>query len=422
MLQRPAFIVYFANWRLHEQPDAPCAEVCELPWARVRYINHAFWKVVPDDPAPRATARTAFHIESICPEADLGHPEPSARCPGAPRGHFAQYARMAARYPDVGVVLSIGGWGNSGFFSEMSYTAEGRSSFVRSCVALLREHPWLRGVDIDWEYPGMARPADGPGPREEGCPVFGARDDDDYAADTRNFTLLMADLRAGLDEAFGAGTRVLTCCCGADTDKILLRQDWPAVARYADCVNIMTYDMAGFDGKTGHHTSVAVTRRAAEHLLARGVPAERLCVGTPYYPHVYRVAEGADPARVGAPAERCGPEARRALAERLGDPSPVGQLARAEALPPENPLGLRAAYDEAAGGAYAFCALPGSPLERLFLSYESERSLEAKLALVREKGLAGLIVWEIGQDDEARGFPRTAFIADRLGIRNAERE
>ena len=418
MLRTPAFIVYFANWRLHEQPEAPCAEVCQMPWDKVRYINHAFWKVVPDDPTPRTDARTAFHIESICPESDLGHPEPSERCPGAPRGHFAQYARMAARYPDVGVVLSIGGWGNSGCFSEMSYTAGGRASFVASCVALIRKYPWLAGIDIDWEYPGMPRPADGPGPREEGCPVFGASNADDYETDRRNFTRLMADLRAGLDSAFGTGVKLVTCCCAADTRVVLPRQDWAAVARYADAINIMTYDMAGHEGKTGHHTSVAVTRRAVDYLLKAGVPAQRLCIGTPYYPHCYQVEPEADPSLVGAPCVRCGHTRQRELAALLAERTTIGALDRIEALPADNTYGLHVAYDEAQGAAYAYGACPGTPLERLFLSYESERSLAAKLELIRQLGLAGLIVWEIGQDDEPRNWPGTAVIAERLGIRN----
>ena len=412
-MHKPALIVYFANWRLHEQPGMPCNEVCEMPWDQVQYINHAFWKIVPDEPLPQENPRTSFHIESICPESDFGHPEPSELLPGASRSHFDQYARMTARYPQVGVVLSIGGWGNCGYFSEMSYTAQGRASFVNSCVATIRQYPWLAGIDIDWEYPGMARPSDGPGARQEGCPVFGARDENDYEADRQNFTLLMADLRKGLDEAFGSGRKVLTCCSSADPDVVLPRQDWGGVARHVDTINIMTYDMSGFDQRTGHHTSVAVTRRAVRYMRDHGVPADRICIGSPYYPHIYRVDPAADPSTVGTrlPLDRA---TRVPIGQILKKTPYIGPLALIEKLPADNVYGLHTAYDEEAGGAYAYANKPGSPFDHMFISYENDRSLEEKMAMVRQEGLGGVIVWEISQGDARRGWPRTRKIARLL--------
>ena len=88
------------------------------------------------------------------PENDYGNQEPSDLNPELPKNHFAQYAVYAKKYPNVNIMVSIGGWARCGYFSEMAYTAEGRKTFVESCVELIHKYPWIGGIDIDWEYPG----------------------------------------------------------------------------------------------------------------------------------------------------------------------------------------------------------------------------------------------------------------------------
>lgn len=89
--------------------------------------------------------------------------------------------------------------------SEPKTGAEGRG--LRAAVGL-RRYEWLSGFDIDWEYPACERqgnPADPDG--DEGCCVFGAE-----AEDRENFILLLAELRAAMDSAFGPGRKSLTAC------------------------------------------------------------------------------------------------------------------------------------------------------------------------------------------------------------------
>ncbi|KAI9624825.1 hypothetical protein H4Q26_016599 [Puccinia striiformis f. sp. tritici PST-130] len=54
------------------------------------------------------------------------------------------------------VVLSVGGWGGSKFFSVAVKSESARETFVNNLYQLVLTHN-LDGIDIDWEYPGQAQ-------------------------------------------------------------------------------------------------------------------------------------------------------------------------------------------------------------------------------------------------------------------------
>ena len=132
-------VLYFAGWNLNRENAGHSGEVCALPWEHVSCINHAFWAVEPADGTTETSvqrrmrgmpARTAWRIVPLHPECDETDTAPSAVSPELPRGHFAQYAAMHTQWPDVRILLSIGGWTRCGFFSEMAAEPAGRASFI----------------------------------------------------------------------------------------------------------------------------------------------------------------------------------------------------------------------------------------------------------------------------------------------------
>ena len=331
--EEPGVTVYFPNWNIYS--DSRCS-VNGLPWERLDCVNHAFWEVVPKD--------GGFAVVSTDPWADTD--------PDNPEAHFPQYAECAEKYPDTKILVSIGGWTDSGHFSEMALTAENRGSFIQSCLETLDAWPFLAGLDIDWEYPGVARnPED---ESDEGNPVMG----DDWT----NYTLLLKELREALDAHFGPG-KILTVCAGASVGYSLCMQDYASLHPYVDRINLMTYDMAGpWKETTGHHTALLgdnSAEAAVQYLLDQGVPAEKSAV-------------------------------------------------------PEGTPGWHKGYDEQKAAAWLWNDDPDSPAYLTFHTYESAASLEAKLAYIKEHGLGGLIVWEVHGDSIDNDWPMITLMHNGL--------
>ncbi len=351
---RPQAAVYFPNWNVYSNESQ---QVKNLPWSKLDCVYHAFWKIVPQN--------GGYAVVSTDPWADTDKSNPLA--------HFPQYAQMKRQYPDVSVMLSIGGWTCSGRFSEMCLTAAGRQSFIQSCLNALDAYPFLSGIDLDWEYPGEARKGGG---GNEGNPVVGD--------DKTNYTLLLKELRAALDGRFGKGAKQLTVCCAASTD-ILKKQDYAALFPYVNRINVMTYDMtASYDSQTGHQSALygpVSADTAVKYLMKQGVPAGKICIGSPLYGHGWRVSAPAD-SPVGAKAQGL-------------SSSPLWkQLQKLETAP-----GWQAGYDEGAQAAYLYNSDKASPDYGVFYTYDSARSLDAKLKYIRVHSLGGLIVWQSGGDD-----------------------
>ncbi len=364
---QPRLTVYFPNWNIYQSSDA---QVKNLPWDKIDCICHAFWKILPNG--------DGYSIVSTDPWADTA--------PDNPNAHFAQYARCAAQHPQTDILLSIGGWNCSGYFSQMALTEAGRTSFIESCVETLRQYPFLSGVDIDWEYPGVARKGNG---QDEGNPVKG----DDGA----NYSLLLKELRAKLDAEFGKGKKQLTVCASASIAN-LSKQDYAALYPAVNRIHLMTYDMTGpYDPATGHHSPLygdLSADTAVKYLMKQGVPASKIAIGSPLYSHGWKMNENFS-------------EPLGAAAQGLSGGTLLWKdLKRLEnsAVPAGTP-GWHTGYDEKSQAAYLWNDDPASKSYQYFYTYENERSLDAKLQYVYVHSLGGLIVWQSGGDDSLAGWP-----------------
>ncbi|MDD2647980.1 MAG: glycosyl hydrolase family 18 protein [Eubacteriales bacterium] len=289
----------------------------------------------------------------------------------APARNIAAFSRRMKEYPKVRTVLSIGGFGMDGF-SAMAATAEGRSKFAKSAVALMEKYSF-RGIDIDWEYPGVS--------------AGGIKSSKD---DKENFTLLIKALRNELDayNAANSSDCILTAAVGAGAEQTAL-VDWKAVSPMLDQVLIMTYDMSGFTLDVLHHTALYETENGlggAQALLnyeAAGVPRSKLILGGAMYARCFEVA-----ATVNAPGA-----SGKTNGVKTQSYAAVAKLAS------EYPENLR--YDENAQAPYFIH-------DGKFYTFDNERSVKAKAEYVLKNGFGGLMFWEYLQ---GRALIKTAFDA-----------
>ena len=372
-------IVYFPNWKLGKENG----NVEDIPWEYITMINHAFWEVAPVGDEQESSwerrdkgkeARTEFTIKSTLPDAD--------------EEIFAKYAEYHEKYPDVKILISIGGWTKCGFFSEMAYTEEGRNSFVQACVDLIKENEWIAGIDIDWEYPSGSNDGERKPENEtdQGCPIFGLPKDDRV-----NFPLLLKALREGLDKEFGAGTKLLTACASSSTGWTLPNQDWVSAAPYVDYINIMTYDMAGdWDKQPGHASNVSSTKAAMAYFIIAGIDKGKLNLGIPYYGTGFKLA-GPTKNPNGNPIE-----VPNGISKDFLTLTKIQEF-EAEAVPVEEE-GWHKDYNAAVGGAYLWNDDPDSEYYCWYISYECLDAIDGKFPLIEKYELGGVLIWEITED------------------------
>ncbi len=228
-------------------------------------------------------SRTFTAAESVDGVADVW---------GTPlRGNWNQLKKLKAKYPNLKVLISLGGWNWSRGFASAA-RPENRAAFVASCIdGYIRGNlpafdaaggpgaaaGVFDGFDIDWEYPAAC-----------GLTCGGSEDSD-------NFTALLAEFRRQLD-AIRPGL-VLSAAVGAGIDKIrVTRPD--LYHPHVDYLNVMSYDFHGaWDAKTNFHSALFDspgdpstgnaafynTHDAIEAFLDRGVPASKLNLGMASY-------------------------------------------------------------------------------------------------------------------------------------------
>ena len=250
-------------------------------------------------------------------------------------------------HPGLKVLLSIGGW-TAGGFSEMAADSLRRLRFAADCKRLVDEFD-LDGIDMDWEYPTSSEAGISSSPD-----------------DTRNYTLLMRDIRTaiGPDKLLTQAT-----ICTA------LYIDFAAVDSYVDFTNIMAYDM----GRPPYHNTPLYNSPLVKNVtadsavrahLAAGIPPEKLLLGLAFYGH-------------GVPNH-----------PKVEDLTTV-----------RNWKGYTYHWDAQAMVPYMTDDRDGS----MAFSYEDLRSLEIKCRYILEKGLHGAMYWSYDGDNDNGDLRRMVY-------------
>jgi len=271
--------------------------------------------------------------------------------------------------PDLKILISIGGWTWSKNFSDAVLTDTSTHNFATSAVSIVAQYN-LDGIDIDWEYPGMIGDSNIYRPE-----------------DKQHYTLLFKYLREGLD-SLNLLTHMkyfVTTAVGGSQDYID-HTEMDKVQQYTDYINVMSYDYAdGSDSISGHHTNLYTSsgdsnqysaHRSIQAFIAAGVPPGKIVIGIAFYGKGWQMAT---PDNNGL--------YRKALKPARGG----GFTHLKDSVVNKN--GYKQYWDATAKAPYLFNAE-----QKIFISYDNERSVKDKCKYVKHNHLAGAMFWEYSSD------------------------
>lgn len=384
---------YFAQWGIYGRGFTVKNVDTTGMAAKLTHINYAFANVGADGKCFQANAlgqgdayadyQKSFDAASSVDGVADTWDQPL-------KGNFNQLRELKAKYPNLKVLISIGGWTYSKYFSDAALTAASRQAFVASCIDLFIKGNLpsiggdpaggpgsafgvFDGVDIDWEWPGSA----------------GNTGNVVRAQDKQNYTLLLQEFRRQLD-AYGATvgrSYALSAFLPADPAKIAAGVEVSPVLGTLSWGTVQGYDFHGaWEATTNHQSNLydvpgdPASPRFSADLAIRtytgaGAPAAKLLLGIPYYGRGWTGVGSTNnglfqPGSAATGTYEPGIEDYKVLKNRPGT-----------------------RYRDTASGA--LWLYDGTS----FWSYDDPTLIAQKTAYVKSKGLGGVMVWELDGDD-----------------------
>ncbi|WP_375849419.1 glycoside hydrolase family 18 protein [Bradyrhizobium tunisiense] len=295
-------------------------------------------------------------------------------------GNFAQLTELKRSSPELRILIALGGWSGSKYFSAAAATPRSRARFAQSVIeAFFRPYPGLfDGVDVDWEFPVSG-----------GRPGNLAR-----LEDRTNLTLLIAELRRRLTEFSALERRELelTIAVSAVPNKII-NLEAAALAPLVDRIHLMAYDyhagstFAGFNAPlfacAGDPSPDLNVDASVNALIRAGVPRAKVTLGVAFYGR----------AVAGVPQENGGLLQKGTMAsEEWGGSDGIDYRDLVVRRPEEQ--GFRRYWCDEAQVPWLYDAE-----RRIWISYDDPLSIASKTMYARAHGLAGIMIWDLFADD-----------------------
>lgn len=278
--------------------------------------------------------------------------------------------KLKENNPKTKMVLAIGGYGADGF-SDASLDGN-RYLFTESIINMVKELE-LDGVDIDWEYPAF-----------HAWNTQKAR-----LEDTQNFTSLMKELREKLYRLPHKNKKYVLSFASGTQDWYFNNVEVKKVEKYVDYINVMTYDLTGkWSDTTGFNSNLYTdAKHKAQHsvdqvimmYLDHEIDSSKLLLGVPAYSYGWKDVKS-DNGGAFTPGKPI-------------DIDKVDLNYRTIEKRYLNKNGFKRYYDNNAKTAYLYNG-------NMFISYEDKEALKEKVNYIKNKDLAGAMVWEYSQDAE----------------------
>jgi chitinase len=376
---------YFTEWGIYGRNYLVKDVATSGSAERLSVINYAFANVAPD-----VSGNVVCSLAD--PWADYQKPwsadqsvDGQAAMGGEILGNFQQLQALKALYPRLKVLISLGGWTFSKYFSVAAMTQDSRERLVSSCVDLFirgniggpgAAAGIFDGIDIDWEWPGS-----------EGNPGNVISDQD-----KANLTKLLAEFRRQLNDYGKATGRnyLLTEFLPAAPAKIDAGFEVSQIFQSLDFATVQGYDLHGaWESVTNHQSNLFTSRSdpssprfsvddTVRAYLSRGAPAGKIVVGVPFYSRGWTGVAPAD----------------HGLFQPASGPAPGTWEAGVEDYKVAKGF-LRSGFsryqDGDAGAAWLFDGTT-------FWTFDDPHVMRTKAHYVDKNDLGGIMFWELSGD------------------------
>ncbi|KAF9458111.1 glycoside hydrolase family 18 protein [Collybia nuda] len=331
------------------------------------------------------------------------------------------------------IVLSVGGWGGSHYFSSATSSSANRTTFTNALKSAVNTFG-LDGIDIDWEYPNSTG---------AGNPHS--------TADAANFLNLLKSLRTAL-----GSSKIISAAVphlpwlGSNGSPL---KDASAYAAQLTYVNIMNYDVWGASASPGPNAPLgnlcgtskqpqASAQAALSQWKAAGFHASKLLLGLPLYGYVsqstktgltgsllpssnmvllqqadvttdngeadmhflngahVRTSKTSDTSEAQETQESGEATINATLTSWWGQQIPFSAIVKSGALVKKSDGtygqggGFTMAWDDCSDTPFLF-----NVAQKTVVTYDDTYSLADKAAFAKKNGMAGCFTWSLDQDD-----------------------
>lgn len=277
--------------------------------------------------------------------------------------------KLKRKNPKLKLLMSVVSFNSQDVgFPVMVTNETNRKEFIDSAIQLMTEYS-LDGIDLDWEFPAW--------------PVSKNITQKDQ------FTQLLQEMRMYFKTKY-----LISVAVAAPFPIVVRAYDVPAIAKYADFVNIMCYDYHSFvwylpltgpnaplyAGPTDSGYEQTLNTNYTIHFwLQSGMPKNKIMLGMPIYGHSWTLSDPSD-------------HDFGAVAVGFGNIGEKGFVSYRDVCKFLESKKTKSVFNGDMRVPYAY-------KEKEWISYDNQQSLSYKAEYVTEMGLGGAMIFSLNHDD-----------------------